>query len=47
MNSKHKQPVFENKLNRQFTVEEPNKAYASDITYIWMQEGWLYLSSSH
>lgn len=43
-NSKHKQPIFENKLNRQFTVEQPNRAYASDITYIWTQEGWLYLA---
>lgn len=43
-NSKHKQPVFENKLNRQFIVEKPNYAYASDITYIWTQEGWLYLA---
>jgi putative transposase len=43
-NSKHKQPVFENKLNRQFIAEKPNQAYTSDITYIWTQEGWLYLS---
>lgn len=43
-NSKHKQPVFENKLNRQFIMEQPDKAYASDITYIWTQEGWLYLA---
>lgn len=43
-NSKHKQPVFENKLNRQFIVEKPNQAYVSDITYIWTQEGWLYLA---
>lgn len=43
-NSKHKQPVFENKLNRQFVVKKPNQAYASDITYIWTQEGWLYLA---
>lgn len=43
-NSKHKQPVFENVLNRQFTMKEPNQAYASDITYIWTQEGWLYLA---
>lgn len=43
-NSKHKQPVFENKLNRQFTMERLNQAYASDITYIWTQEGWLYLA---
>ena len=42
-NSKHKQPVFENVLNRQFTAIKPNQAYVSDITYIWTQEGWLYL----
>ncbi|MBA2649575.1 MAG: IS3 family transposase [Legionella sp.] len=43
-NSNHKQPIFENVLNRQFIVEKPNQAYASDITYIWTQEGWLYLA---
>ena len=43
-NSNHKYPVYENLLNRQFTVEQPNQAYVSDITYIWTQEGWLYLA---
>ena len=43
-NSNHKQPVFENILNRQFVVEKANQAYAGDITYIWTQEGWLYLA---
>lgn len=43
-NSKHNLPVFENHLNRQFTVERPDQAYVSDITYIWTQEGWLYLA---
>ena len=43
-NSNHKQPVFENLLNRQFSVNHPNQVYASDITYIWTQEGWLYLA---
>lgn len=42
--SKHKQPVFKNILNRQFHALHPDKAYASDITYIWTQEGWLYLA---
>ncbi|RUR40970.1 IS3 family transposase [Vreelandella populi] len=42
--SQHKQPVFENVLKRTFTVAEPNQAYVSDITYIWTQEGWLYLA---
>lgn len=43
-NSNHKQPVFDNKLNRQFNVAGPNQAYVGDITYIWTQEGWLYLA---
>lgn len=43
-NSKHKKPLFENVLNRQFTVACPNQAYASDITYIATREGWLYLA---
>ena len=43
-NSNHKQPVFENILNRQFVVEKANQAYAGDITYLWTQEGWLYLA---
>ena len=43
-NSNHQQPVFENKLNRQFNVAIPNQVYVGDITYIWTQEGWLYLA---
>lgn len=43
-NSNHKQPVFENVLNRQFQVNEPNRAWVSDITYIRTHEGWLYLT---
>lgn len=43
-NSNHKQPVFENVLNREFQVDSPDQAYAGDITYVWTQEGWLYLA---
>ncbi len=43
-NSDHQQPVFDNVLNRQFDVEQPDQAYVGDITYIWTQEGWLYLA---
>ena len=43
-NSNHKQPVFENLLDRQFNVPEIDQAYVADITYIWTQEGWLYLA---
>jgi putative transposase len=42
--SKHNKPLFENVLNRQFTVAQPDLAYVADITYIWTQEGWLYLA---
>jgi hypothetical protein len=42
--SNHPLPVFENQLNRQFTVVRPDQVYVSDITCIWTQEGWLYLA---
>jgi putative transposase len=44
-NSKHNLPVAENLLNRQFQVEEPNKVWVADITYIPTEEGWLYLAA--
>jgi putative transposase len=43
-NSNHKLPVFDNLLARNFSVQQPDQVYASDITYIWTQEGWLYLA---
>lgn len=43
-NSNHKLPVFDNLLNREFDVEWPDQVYASDFTYIWTGEGWLYLA---
>jgi transposase InsO family protein len=43
-NSDHKQPVFENVLDRKFNVNQPDQAYVGDITYLWTQEGWLYLA---
>ena len=43
-NSNHKQPVFENLLNREFEVAQPDQVYAADMTYVWTQEGWLYLA---
>lgn len=43
-NSKHKKPVFENVLNRDFSPTAPDRAWVSDITYVWTQEGWLYLA---
>ncbi len=43
-NSNHKQPVFDNLVNREFDVAQPDQVYAADVTYIWTQEGWLYLA---
>lgn len=43
-NSKHKHPVADNLLNRQFRTDRPNTLWLSDITYIWTSEGWLYLA---
>lgn len=43
-NSSHDLPVAPNLLNREFDVYEPDRFYVSDITYIWTQEGWLYLA---
>ena len=42
--SKHRYPIVENKLNRDFKVDEIGKVWVSDITYIWTQQGWLYLT---
>ena len=43
-NSSHKYPIVPNKLNREFTTENPNEAWVSDITYIATKEGWFYLT---
>lgn len=34
-----------NHLSRQFDVDEPNKVWVTDITYIRTHEGWLYLAA--
>ena len=43
-NSDHDLPVANNLLNRGFEVAEPDCTYVGDITYIWTDEGWLYLA---
>ncbi len=37
-------PVAPHLLNREFTAEDANKKWVSDITYIPTQHGWLYLA---
>lgn len=42
--SRHGYPIAPNLLKREFTVAAPNRAWASDITYLPTREGWLYLA---
>lgn len=43
-NSKHKKPVFKNELKQNFQCDKPNQAWVGDVSYIWTNEGWLYLA---
>ena len=42
--SKHSLPVAANLLARNFTPAGPNQAWSADLTYVWTDEGWLYLA---
>ena len=42
--SKHGLLVAANLLDRNFTPAGPNQVWTSDITYLWTDEGWLYLA---
>jgi transposase InsO family protein len=42
--SSHSQPVAPNTLDRDFLATAPNQKWVGDITYIWTNEGWLYLA---
>lgn len=43
-NSRHNLPVAPNLLQQDFEAARPNEKYVTDITYIWTNEGWLYLA---
>ncbi len=43
--SNHSHPIYPNLLNRHFNPEQPDRAWVTDITYVWTLEGWLYLAS--
>jgi putative transposase len=43
-NSAYSLPVVGNLLDQQFTVSDPGTVYGTDITYIWTDQGWLYLA---
>jgi len=43
-NSNHSLAVAENLLNQDFEAYSPNETWVTDLTYIWTDEGWLYLA---
>lgn len=43
-NSNHKLPVAPNLLQQNFTACKQNEKWVTDITYIWTDEGWIYLA---
>ena len=42
--SDHNKLVYPNVLDQNFEASRPNQSWVSDITYIWTNEGWLYLA---
>lgn len=42
--SRHKLPVADNLLDRNFSADSPNQVWVGDITYVWTTEGWAYVA---
>jgi len=42
-NSQHRFAVAPNRLQRDFTAQRPNQVWVSDLTYLSVGRGWLYL----
>jgi transposase InsO family protein len=42
--SAHSYPVVGDLLKRDFTAEREAQVWVSDITYLWTQKGWVYLT---
>jgi transposase InsO family protein len=42
--SDHGGPVAPNLLDQDFTATAPNQKWGVDISYVWTNEGWLYLA---
>lgn len=43
-NSRHNLPVAPNRLEQNFEATRRDEKWVSDITYVWTEEGWLYLA---
>ncbi len=43
--SAHGQPIAPNVLERDFETSAPNEVWVTDVTYVWTDEGWLYLAA--
>lgn len=44
-NSNHRLPVAANLLQQDFSALRANQKWVCDITYLWTEEGWLYLAT--
>ncbi|GJL63172.1 MAG: transposase [Nitrospirales bacterium] len=42
--SKHSKPVAPDLLKQDFFATAPNQKWTTDISYVWTDEGWLYLA---
>ncbi len=42
--AKVERPDIPNHLDRQFNVQQPNHVWCGDITYVWVQNRWVYLA---
>jgi putative transposase len=43
--SNHDFPIAPNRLDRDFVAPAPNRKWVCDLTYIWTDQGWLYLAT--
>jgi putative transposase len=42
--SSHPHPIAPNRLERAFQASAPDRKWCCDLTYVWTDQGWLYLS---
>ena len=42
--STHAKPVAPDRIKQDFHAAAPNQKWVSDISYVWTEEGWLYLA---